>query len=139
MALSIFDDKSKPPKKKDLEEALGRSYRLWADLRSWLEERFGPVKETWQFSGAQWGWSMKVQERKRAIVYLTPQAKCFIAGFALGEKAVKAAAEAGLPEEFRKLVDEAPRYAEGRGVRLTVRNQRQNAAVKTLATAKMGT
>ena len=57
----------------------------------------------------------------------------------MGEKAVKAAAEAGLAGEFRKLVDEAPRYAEGRGVRLAVRNQRQSAAVKTLATAKMGT
>lgn len=94
MAFSIFDDKSKPPKQKDLEEVLGRSYRLWSDLTAWLEATFGPVKETRQFSGIKWGWSLKVQERKRAIVYLTPQAKSFVAGFALGEKAVKIVATA---------------------------------------------
>ena len=139
MALSIFDDKNSPPKKKDLETALGRSFRLWLDLTAWLDERFGPVNETWQFSGIKWGWSLKVKQKKRAIVYLTPQKKCFLAGFALGEKAVKAAIATGLPGDILKLVQEAPKYAEGRGVRVEVKNQRQNGAVKTLAEAKMST
>jgi hypothetical protein len=139
MALSFFDDKKNTPKKKDLETALGRSFRLWSDLTAWLDERFGPVTETWQFSGIKWGWSLKVQQKKRAIVYLTPQKKCFLAGFALGEKAVKAAIAAGLPEDILKLVQEAPKYAEGRSVRIEVRNQRQNTGVKALAEAKMGT
>jgi hypothetical protein len=139
MALSIFDDKQNPPEKKDLEMALGRSYGLWSDLMAWLGETFDPVTEAWQFTGAKWGWNLKVVHKKRAIVYLTPRAKHFLAGFALGEKAVTAAQEAGLPEEIQKVVDDAPRYAEGRGVRLTVRNKMQNKAVKTLARAKMGT
>jgi len=139
MALSAFDDKNKPPGEGDLETALGRSYRLWSDLRAWLGDRFGPVKETWQFTGTKWGWNLKIAERKRTILYLTPQSKCFLVGFALGEKAVKAASEAGLPEETLKQIHESPKYAEGRGVRLTVRYQRQNAAVKTVAEAKMGT
>jgi hypothetical protein len=52
---------------------------------------------------------------------------------------VKAATAVGLPEEVLKIIREAPRYAEGRGVRISVRNRRQNAAVKTVAEAKMGT
>lgn len=139
MALSIFDDKNSPPEKTDLETALGRSYRLWSDLTAWLGERFNPVIETWQFSGAKWGWNLKIQHRKRAILYLTPLEKHFLVGFALGEKAVKVATAAGLPEETLKIIREAPRYAEGRGVRISVRNQRQNAAVKTVAEAKMET
>jgi len=139
MALSVFDAKEHPPQESELQAALGRSYMLWTDLLVWLDESFEPVTRTWQFNGLKWGWSLKIQRRKRAIVYLTPCKKHFLAGFALGEKAVAAAFEAGLPEEVRQLVNDAPRYGEGRGVRLPVRNRTRNAAVKTLASAKMST
>jgi hypothetical protein len=139
MALSIFDDKNSRPNMKDLEAALGRSFRLWSDLTAWLEERFEPTTETWQFTGEKWGWNLKVQKKKRAILYLTPQKKSFLAGFALGEKAVKAAVAAGLPDDVKKEIHEAPKYAEGRGVRLSVRNKSRNNAVKIIAEAKMAT
>lgn len=139
MAFSIFDDKSNPPDDKTLETTLGRSFNLWTRLLESLEEDFKPFKATWQFSGSKWGWNLKTQQKKRAIVYLTPLAKHFVAGFALGEKAVAAALEAGLSKETEKLLDEAPRYAEGRGVRMIVRNKQQLAAVMTIAQAKMST
>lgn len=139
MALSSFDDKNSPPTKTGLETALGRSYQHWTGLIAWLDGHLGPIKETWQFSGIKWGWNLKIQQRKRAILYLTPQEKSFLVGFALGEKAVKAAVEAGLPDETLEIINEAPRYAEGRGVRLPVRNKAQVEAVKLVAKAKMET
>lgn len=138
MALSAFDDKSGPPKDKDLEIVLGRSFAHWADLIAWLRVRFEPVTETWGFSGSKWGWALKVQHRKRTILYLTPQAKGFLVGFALGEKAVKAAMATDLADETLECIRSAPRYAEGRGVRLPVSNKRLREAVKKVAEAKMG-
>lgn len=139
MALSIFDDKNNPPTETGLGKALGRSHKLWSDLIAWLGENLGPVTETWEFTGSKWGWNLKIQRPKRTILYLTPKAKCFLVGFALGEKAVRAAIAAGLPDETLEHINEAPKYAEGRGVRLEVRNKLQNYAVKKVAKAKMET
>jgi hypothetical protein len=44
-----------------------------------------------------------------------------------------------LPEEIADAVETAPKYAEGRGVRITVRNGRTLAAVMKLVAAKMNT
>ena len=59
------------------------------------------------------------------------------AGFALGEKAVKAAHQSKLPKAVLDLIDSAPKYAEGRAVRLEVRTKKDVALVEKLAAIKM--
>ncbi len=86
----------------------------------------------------KWGWSLRLKQKKRAIVYLTPCAKYFLAGFALGEKAVQAAQESALPDSVLEVIENAPKYPEGRGVRLEVRTKKDCEAVKLLAGIKMG-
>ena len=51
-----------------------------------------------------------------------PREGYFMASFALGEKAVKAAHESDLPISVLKVIESAKKYAEGRGVRLEVRS-----------------
>ena len=63
--------------------------------------------------------------------------KRFLVGFALGEKAVRAAHEAALPTSLLAVIDEAPKYAEGRGVRIEVRTKKDLDAVRKLAAVKM--
>jgi hypothetical protein len=63
----------------------------------------------------------------------------FLASFALGEKAVKAAHEDDLPVSVLKIIDNAKKYAEGRGVRIEVKNGRDVRNVEKLATIKMST
>jgi len=70
---------------------------------------------------------------------LTPRDGHFLSSFALGEKAVKAANEDDLPESVLKVIDNAKKYAEGRGVRLEVRNGRDVRNVEKLAVIKMST
>jgi hypothetical protein len=55
----------------------------------------------------------------------------------LGEKAVKALRHAELPREVMDAVDSAPRYAEGRGLRLEVRFKKDIDSIRKLARAKM--
>lgn len=68
---------------------------------------------------------------------MTPREGYFMASFALGEKAVKAAHESDLPISVLKVIDSAKKYAEGRGVRLEVRSAEDVRNVEKLAVIKM--
>jgi hypothetical protein len=137
MALSVFDDKSKTPSPERLREELGRTSGHWDDLVGYLASRYDPLDETWSYSGSKWGWALRLRQKKRTLLYMTPRRGHFLVGFALGEKAVRAARSSGLPERVLSAIAEAPKYAEGRGVRLEIRNKRDLDGVKRLAVIKM--
>ena len=137
MALSAFDDRSKKPGEGDLRKMLGRRSAHWQKLIAHLAGEYAPLEQTWNFAGANWGWSLRLKQKKRTILYLTPRKGCFFVGFALGEKAVRAAHEAGLPDPLLAAIDAAKRYAEGRAVRLEVKNKKDLEWVKALSAIKM--
>ena len=137
MALSAFDDKSKKPGTNDLKKALGRAFTHWVNLMAHLETEYAPLTENWKFYSGNWGWSLQLQQKKRTILYLTPGKGCFVVGFALGEKAVKAAHDTTLPDSILVEIDGARKYAEGRAIRLEIRSKIQLENVKKLAAIKM--
>lgn len=139
MALSAFDDKAKPPGQDELKRVLGRSSPHWTTLRNHAAQAFAPLEEIWSFSGAKYGWSLRLRQKKRVVLYMTPCTGHFLVGVALGEKAVQAAHAAPLPDWLLALIDAAPKYAEGRGVRIEVRTKAQLHAVQALAAIKMST
>ncbi len=102
-----------------------------------LASQYAPLSETWKFGGQRWGWTLQLKQRKRTVLYLTPCRGHFIAGFALGEKAVKAARQRDLPPSVLTAIDGAKKYAEGRAVRLEVRTKADVAVIEELAAAKM--
>jgi hypothetical protein len=75
--------------------------------------------------------------KKRTIVYLGPCDGCFRVAFVLGDRAVAAARKSDLSKSALKLLDEAPRYAEGTGVRLMVKASEDLADVRRLAIIKL--
>ena len=139
MALSAFDDRASPPNPRDLQAMLGRSATLWKRMTEDLQKTYGPLAEEWSYSGAAYGWSMRLKKGKRAIVYMTPCRAHFLASFALGEKACRTAHESALPHPILEAIDGARKYAEGRGVRIAVRNRNDLEAVEMLAAIKMRT
>lgn len=137
MALSTFDDKSKKPKAKDLEKTLGRTYKHWNNLLTHIAAEYTSNVDNWNFFGAKWGWSLQLKQKKRTILYMTPCRKHFLVGFVLGEKAVKAARNSTLAKSVIAIIDEAPKYAEGRAVRLEIRNKNDFDSARKLAAVKM--
>lgn len=137
MALSAFDDRNAPPTDRALAQALGKTSTSWAGLKEVLSHECAPLEEEWAFAGAKFGWSLRLKRGKRVIVYLTPCTGHFLASFALGEKACAAAREAGLPAGVMALLAAAPKYAEGRGVRIPVRTRKDADAIRKLATIKL--
>jgi hypothetical protein len=139
MALSAFDDKSRPPREAELAATLGKVHAHWNELRRLIAVRFAPLTEDWGFSSASTGWGLRLKQEKRTVLYMTPCAGHFLASFALGEKAVKAAHEGSLPASVLEVIDSARKYAEGRGVRLVVKSARDVRNVEKLAAIKMAT
>lgn len=137
MALSAFDDKTKKPTAAELEEMLGRTSAHWVELLAHVSTECAPLDETWSFAGAKWGWSLRLKQKKRTVLYMTPCKRHFLVGFVLGEKAVKAAHAADLPDSILAAIDGARKYVEGRGVRIEIRGKKDLEAVKELAAVKM--
>lgn len=137
MALSVFDDRNVPPTERALAEALGKASAAWLSLKDRLHRECAPLQDEWAFAGAKFGWSLRLKRGKRVIVYLTPASGHFLASFALGERACAAAREQRLAAGVLALIAKAPRYAEGRGVRIPVRTERQASAICKLALIKL--
>lgn len=134
MPLSAFADKAHPPDERSLGKTLGKSHAAWDALRK--DPALSGLREEWGFTSTSTGWGFRLRDDKRVIVYMTPQDGRFLASFALGEKAVAAARDAGLSAALLAAIDAAPRYAEGRGVRVEVRTVKDARAIAALARIK---
>ena len=137
MTSAYFLEKSETPTAPALASALGSRARLWNDVTRGIGAQHAPVTEEWVYAGKNYGWSLRLKQKKRAVVYLTPVRGGFRASFAMGEKAVRAAHESALPQSVLRLIDDAPRYAEGRAVRVDVTRASDVKYVLELAAIKM--
>ena len=133
MSPNAFIGRTKPPTDEDLSTELGAARALWDEL---LTELALPIQE-WNSYSPKAGWSMKLKLKKRTIVYLAPCHGSFRVAFVLGDKAMEAARQLKLPKAVLKIIDEAPRYTEGTGVRLEIAARKDLAAVKKLAEVKL--
>ncbi len=133
----VFDDKGVTPDAASVEAALGPALELWRAGRQRLVAEHGPFDEEWAWSGKAGGWSLRLKRRGRAIVYLTPWAGECRVGCVLGEAAVEAARHEGIDPRALALFEAAPRYPEGRGVRLSLRDDADLDVVAALVRLKL--
>jgi len=61
-----------------------------------------------------------LKQKKRTLLYLTPEKDAVRVAIVLGERAVALALASGLPEEIKVLIRKAPPYVEGRGIRFPI-------------------
>lgn len=134
---NAFAGHPKRPTSKELASALGRANGLWQELVADLKRDLKLDGEGWNTYSVKAGWSLRLQLKKRNIVYLGPRDGCFLASFVLGDKAVAAARKSKLPTSILKIIDEAKRYAEGTAVRVEVHKAADASVVKTLAKIKI--
>ena len=91
MPLSALADKSHEPTDDQLRGVLGKAFDVWKNLIDSVDERIGPVSPVWAFASKTTGWGLRLKQKDRIILYMTPQSRKFLVSFALGEKAVAAA------------------------------------------------
>ncbi len=136
MLPNAFINKPDIPTGNDLAAALGPAKALWDQLIADLAEECDAGIQEWKSYSPKHGWSLRLKHKKRTIVYLSPYRGCFGVMFILGDRAVQAARQSKLPLRVLQIIDDAPRYPEGTGIRLEVKRARDVAVVRKLAAIK---
>ena len=137
MSENAFIDKPEPPTDGELAAALGPAKAVWDQLLTELEADFGVNVHEWNSYSPKAGWSLRVKQKRRTIVWLGPRWGSFNVAFILGDKAMRAARQVKLPQRIVKVMNEAPKYPEGTGIRLEVRASRDIGTLKKLAAVKV--
>ena len=138
MLPNAFIGKLDAPTDDDLAAQLGRSAKkLWDQLLAGLAAQHNLVVQEWNSYSPKAGWSLRLKQNQRNILYLSPCRGGFRASFALGDKAVQAAQRSGLPPRVVQLIAAAKRYTEGTPVRIDVDGPADIAIVMTLAAIKL--
>ena len=120
MEHSIFMDKSQLPTDVELRRVLGDKYELWMEIRERVIHLYPEGKEEWNFPGKNYGWSFRIKDKKRAIIYLLPRDGAFMAAFVFGGRAMEAILDSEVSEQIKSDLKAAKVYAEGRGIRIPV-------------------
>jgi hypothetical protein len=134
---NAFLGKATRPSDSDLEQALGRVKPLWDRLVAELASEHGVTTREWKSYAARSGWSLRLMRGKRTIVWLAPYAGCFQVAFIFGEKALTAIRQSAVSARVLRMLDEAPKYPEGTGLRFQIKTANDVAVVKELAAIKL--
>jgi hypothetical protein len=137
MALSVFENKAIQPANEELGEVLGTTAVVWNELKKYALGKSDNYYEEWAYSGKNYGWGFRVREKKRAIIYLTPQKGFFLFSAVFGEKATIDIMESNISKEIKGILSEAKVYAEGRGFRIEVRDDMKTDDLKKLIDFKV--
>jgi hypothetical protein len=134
---NAFIGRTAPPADADLAGALGPAKATWDKMLAALASGQGVSVQEWKSYSAKAGWALRLLRGKRTIVWVSPCSGCIRVAFILGDKAVAAARQSKLPARIIKMLDEAPRYPEGTGLRLHIKTEKEVSVVLQLAEIKM--
>jgi len=137
MAGRIFDDKSQKPTDKMLKDTLGKTYKLWEEIKKHLKKEYGQTTEDWKFYNVKSGWLLKTYQKKRNLFFFIPLKDFFKLSFIFGDKAVLAVEESDLPQNIKTTLKKAKKYMEGRGLSIEVKSSKEVEIVKKLVEIKV--
>jgi len=101
MATSIFDIKERVPNEDDLKEVLKENLSVWNQLIDYLEKEYGPLQMEWKFYSKKAGWSNRVSNEKRNLIFLIPNDEYFIATVNMSNKVSKTSRN-GLTRKYKR-------------------------------------
>jgi hypothetical protein len=125
------------PTESELALALGPAQEVWSALLERLADRLDLVEQEWKSPYPKYGWSLRLKRGKRNILYLSPGKDAFFVAFVLSDKALAAIRGGKFSKAVLKLLDEAPRYPEGTGVRFEVKSARDIPTIEKLTAVKL--
>lgn len=135
---NAFVGKAERPSEAELTAMLGASVAVWNEFIAWMANEEQVAEQEWKgVCVKKYGWSLRLKQKSRNIVYLGPGKGCFMVSFVLSDKALKAAKEERLPKSVANVLATAPHYPEGNGVRLVVERSRDLAPIRKIAAIKL--
>jgi len=137
MDISIFTNKAQKPVIADLMQPLAETFPLWIKIREIVLEKYPTGLEEWNFPGAKYGWSFRIKDKKRTIVYFLPRDGFFKVAFVFGTKAMNEILASDISEIIKTDLQNARVYAEGRGIKIEVKDDSTLNDIKKLIEIKL--
>jgi hypothetical protein len=137
MDKSCFTDKHSIPDEIQLTVVLGNMLRLWQSLHTYVHQKYPDALDEWNFPGEKYGWSFRIKDKKRAIIYFLPREKYFKVAFVFGQKATDTIMKSRISETIKTELQGAKVYAEGRGIRIDVTDESGIPDIKVLIDIKL--
>jgi len=134
---SVFMNKTEIPDESSLLEALSETYLLWIEIRNYVLGKYSKALEDWNYPGPKYGWSFRIKDKKRVLVYMLPRQGYFMIALVFGEKATKAALQSSISIDLKTSIESAKVYAEGRGFRIEVRDLTRIIDIRKLIDIKL--
>lgn len=136
--ISVFQEKDVKPSEQDLREPLKETLGLWQDLRKFVLSEYPKGILEWNYPGKKYGWSYRIKDKKRAIIYFLPRNKYFKVAFVFGQKAFDEVMKNKIISQgIKTSLREATKYVEGRGVRIEVRDSANFTEIQELIRIKL--
>jgi len=132
MPTSIFDNKEIVPNDEDLENILKSSLNAYNKLISYLENEYAPLTNEWKFYSKKAGWTLRISNKKRNLLFLSPNEDYFLVTVNMGVKVSKMVLDSDVSDNTKDLIKQAKVYAEGTGVIIEVRNEKDLEDIKTI-------
>jgi hypothetical protein len=121
-----------PPGDAELQRQLGGA---WQAYRALLDAATG-LRPEWKYYGQKYGWSLKLFAGTRNLCFMGPYDGELLVAFLFGERDVERVMASGIPQAFKDELAAARAYAEGRPLRVRVRNPEDLAPVMELLAIK---
>ena len=134
---SIFLDQSVEPNQEALQIGIHSTFPLWKEIENYLVEIYPKAQSKWHYSSAKLGWSYRISDSKRVLIYLLPRNQYFKVAFVFGQKATDLILESSVSEAIKSELKAAKVYAEGRGIRIDISNQLLLEDIKKLISIKL--
>jgi len=135
METSIFLNRDSIPTTVELTKALGDTYHFWKVIMDYVHLQYPKALNEWNCSKN--GWSFKIKDKKRTIIYFLPRDRYFKVAFVFGQKATDTIMKSEIAGEIKKELNAARVYAEGRGIRMDIKNEKVINDVKKLIAIKL--
>lgn len=132
-----FNNKQVMPDEAALTAEIGETKEVLDQICRFIETETGQLAREWKHYGQKSGWTLKLLSKKRNLLFVGPEDGYFVIAFVFGDRAVEAVVKSQLPETIKNDLQNARKYAEGRGIRFEIRDGRELESVLQLIRIKL--
>lgn len=125
------------PDNENLKIAIGNLFTDWMTIRDFTFEKYLLAMEEWFVSVKKFGWSYRIKDKKRAIIYLSPKTGFFIISIVFGQKATDQILSSDISDFIKTELMNSKVYMEGRVVRIDMTDNKYLNDVKKLIEIKI--
>ena len=137
MAEKQFTIKNEPPDEIRIKEILKEKYLILEAIRKFIRDNIGETIEEWKYYGVKNGWVLKTFLKKRNLFFISINEDYFRLAFVFGDKAVQSIMKSTISAESKRVLKEARKYAEGKGISFEVRDEKDLADIQKLIRIKV--